>query len=251
MKIIFVFSVLFLFHFSFQHIFYHHFSLIIFPFIFLFIPSCFLLLFLFYPSPLFLYFSISVFLFLFFSLPHVSFSVFLHLLFCVSPFLLSNFLLFSLLILISLFSFFFFTLFTSSSSLLFFCFKKNSKFSVVNFLKTNVSFFFFSNPPVICIFSRVFSSLRRHFSLFVQCFLFFRDSSLFLFLIFFYRSSFWVSSKNRFVFERNQKIIDFFVSILLFLKNIFLIFPLFALKPSPMHDLQKTCCHLSVFSNSF
>ena len=76
----------FLFHFSFQHFFYHHFSLIIFPFIFLFIP--FLLsppfsLLSFSTLSLFLYLSVS-----FFSLPHVSLSVLLHLLFCVSPFLL-------------------------------------------------------------------------------------------------------------------------------------------------------------------
>ena len=94
----------------------------------------------------------------------------------------------------------------------------NSKFSVVNFSMTKMSVF--SNPPVIWIFSRVFSSLRRHFSFFVQCFLFFRDSSLLLILIFFYHSSLWSSSKNRFDFEKSKESLILF-SILFFLKNRF------------------------------
>ena len=111
-------------------------------------------------SPLFLYFSISMFLFLFFSLPHVSLSVFLHRRFLRIPFLFWNILLLSLLILIPLFSYFF-TLFSSYPSL-FFLPKTNSKFSVVNFLMTKMSFFFWTLslseyflvcfPPCVVIF---------------------------------------------------------------------------------------------------
>ena len=75
----------------------------------------------------------------FFSLPHGSLSVFLHLLFCVSPFLFLNILLFSLLILISLFSHFFFTLFSSSPFLLFSCL---NKLKILCGQDENVSFFF-------------------------------------------------------------------------------------------------------------
>ena len=124
-----------------------------------------------------------------------------------------------------------------TSSLPFFL-KKNWNFSVVIFFFWRRKCFFFETLP-LSDFSRVFSSLRRHFSLCFQCFLFFRDSSLFLILIFFYQSSFWVSSKKRFVFERNQKIIDSFLNNILFEKPFFQIFPLFAIKPSSMHDLQK------------
>ena len=93
-----------------------------------------------------------------------------------------------------------------------------------------------------CLFLNHLYLLRRHFPCFVLCFLFFRDSSLFLILIFFYQSSFWSSSKNRFVFNVFpdfyhtvfscmifKNILPFVCVFKLFLKNIFSIF-LFLLK---------------------
>ena len=63
--------------------------------------------------------------------------------------------------------------FFSSSPSLFFFQKKKSNFSVVNFLKTKLVFIFWTLPlsvlNLVC-----FSSLRRHFSLFVLCFLLLR-----------------------------------------------------------------------------
>ena len=123
---------------------------------------------------------------------------------------------------------------------------------MVNFFEDdNVSFFFFRTLLLSEIFLVCFHPCVVIFPCLSIVFCFFRDSSLFIILIFFYQSSFWASSKKRFVFERNQKIIDSFLNTILSEKHFDLIFPLFAPKPSPMHDLQKTCCHLSVFSNSF
>ena len=121
-----------------------------------------------------LFFSISVFLFLFFPQSHVSISVFLHRRFCVSPFVLTHF------------SFFPFVLdlivsfrtspspFLSSSPYLFFFLPKQIQNFLRSFLEAGGSCLVFLNPPVICIKSRVlFLFARRHFSLFVRCFLFF------------------------------------------------------------------------------
>ena len=151
-----------------HHFFFHHFFL---PF-YLFIPFCFSPLFLFSPFSilsLFLYLSVSLSLF-FLSL------MFTHLFFSIAVvayplFVLTHFSSVSLFWSWSL-------CFLASSHFFFFIsvsvfFQKKSNFSVVNFLKTKLCLYFL-NPPVICVKSRVFSSLRRHFSLFVLCFLLLR-----------------------------------------------------------------------------
>ena len=184
-------------------------------------------------SPLFLHFSISVFLFL----------LFLYLMF---PYLFST----SPFLRIPLFDI------SHSSSLhfdldlfVFLLFLYPVQYFLWSiFLKRRKCFF--EPSRYLNFFSCVFL-LASSFFLVRPMFSVFRDSSLLLILIFFYQSSFWASSKKRFVFERNQIIIDSFLNIILFDNPFFPDFPLFAVKVSPMHDLQKLFCHLFVFSSTF
>ena len=160
----------FLFHFFsfniFPIFFFHHCCLCsLFPFIFLFISTCSSLLYLFslFSLPSFLlYLSVSL------SHPlYLMFPYFFHRRFCVSFFGLTHFF-FSLLILISLFSYFFFTfLFVSSSPSLFFL-QKNQKFLWSIFTDEIVLFL---NPPFFGVWSLVFPSLRRPLSLICSMFL--------------------------------------------------------------------------------
>ena len=164
-------SVSFLFHFfpfsifpSFSII---TFSLIIFPLILLFTPFCFSHLFLFSPFsilPLFLYLSVS--LSFFFLHLMINLSLFLHHRCCISSFCFNSFFFcLSLSLLLK---------FVSSSPSLFCLFQKNSKFSVVIFLKTRLCLYF-SNPPVIRVKSRVFFLLASSFFLVCSMFLLLRS----------------------------------------------------------------------------
>ena len=128
-----------------------------------------------HPFLLFSPFSLLSFLHSFFiSLSHVSLTFFLHRRCCVSSFYFNSFFFspsLSLLILISLFSYFF-SRFLLHLRLCFFQ-KKIQNFLWSMFRRRNYVFIFWTLPlsvlNLVC-----FSSLRRHFSLFVLCFLFFR-----------------------------------------------------------------------------
>ena len=128
-----------------------------------------------HPFLLFSPFSLLSFLHSFFiSLSHVSLTFFLHRRCCVSSFYFNSFFFspsLSLLILISLFSYFF-SRFLLHLRLCFFQ-KKIQNYLWSMFRRRNYVFIFWTLPlsvlNLVC-----FSSLRRHFSLFVLCFLFFR-----------------------------------------------------------------------------
>ena len=165
------------------------------------------------------------------------------------------------------FRFSFFFLFSCfCSTFFFFCSRFWMLFSVGPFFWSLFMYLFFWK---LCLVWTSFFSPLKNFSFYMLSLFFTKKQSFFFFLngsfcivlkknvsclLVLQRelSSFWASSKNRFVFERNQKFIDSFLNNILFEKPLFFqIFPLYALKPSPMQDLQKTFCHLSVFSNSF
>ena len=178
-------------------IFYHHFFFVHF-FLSSFCSSLFAFLSFFFSliSPFFPYFSISMF-------PQL----FLHRRCCVFSFCCNSFFFcLSLLILISLFSCFFSRFFPS----LFFHQKKNQNFLWSIFWRLNYVFIFWTLPlsvlNLVC-----FSSLRRHVSLFVLCFLFLRFFIVtFLdhryFFDFLLSIFFWAFFKNLFVFQtKDQK----------------------------------------------
>ena len=154
-------------------------------------------------------------------------------------------------ILISLFSYFFFTLFSSSPFLPFFLLKKLKIFCGQFFEDENV--FFFQTLLLSDFFSCVFL-LASSFFLVCRMFSVFSRFFIISFLDFLLPILIWASSKNRFDFERNQKIIDSCLNIILFeKKHFFFDFSLFAIKPSPIHDLQKTfsicLCFQTLFGN--
>ena len=229
------------------------FSLMIYPFIFVFRP---LFAFLSFFSSLLLH-SVFISLSQCFSFSFFSTSCF-HICFSPSPFLRISFFWCKT---------FFFSPFwswslcfhTSSSPFflhLHFCFLLALKNKVPNFLwsiflKTKMFFFFFRTLPLSEFFSCVFLLAS---SFFLVCPMF----SVFFAILHYFLS--WFSFTNL-LFGPLPKIVLFSKEIkkslilfskLFFLKNPFSWFkPLFALKLSPVHDLQKTFCHLSVFSNSF
>ena len=93
--------------------------------------------------------------------------------------------------------------FISVSAFFFLLLKKSSKFSVVIFLQTKSVFFF--EPSRFLNFSRMFSSLRRHFSLFVQCFLFFSRFFNITYLDFLLPIFFLGLFKKSFCFRKKSK----------------------------------------------
>ena len=146
---------------------------------FLFIPLCFSLLFLCSPFST-LSFSISMILFLFFLYLMFPYLFFLHLLF----FIHSSFLPYDLDLFVSFLLLYLF--FSSSPFLFFFLLNKVEKFLWSIFLRTKMFFFF--EPFPLSDFSRLFSSLRRHF--FIVCPMF----SDFFAILHYYLS--WFSSTN-------------------------------------------------------
>ena len=146
-----------------------------------------------------------------------------------------------------------FCFFSSCHFSFFFCFPFFSqKHDFVCFLSFDIFPFFYHLFFLIIIPSCVFLLAWSFFLVCPMFFCFVRESSWSLFLNFFCQSSLWASYKNRFVFEKVQKIIDPFLDIILFEKPFFLIvLPLFAIKLFFHAWSSKTSCHLHAFSKLF
>ena len=219
------------------------FSLMIYPFIFVFRP---LFAFLSFFSSLLLH-SFFISLSQCFSFSFFSTSCF-HICFSPSPFLRISFFWCKT---------FFFSPFwswslcfhTSSSPFflhLHFCFLLALKNKVPNFLwsiflKTKMFFFFFE-PSRYLNFSRVFSSLRRHFSLFVQCFLFFSRFFIISYLDFLLPIFFLGLFQKSFCFRKKSKNHWFFSQNYSFWKTLF---------PDLNHFSLSNCLPCMIFKKHF
>ena len=141
--------------------------------------------------------------------------MFPHLFFSRSPFSRILFL-FQLIFLLSPFDLDLFVFFL----LTFFLKKKLKIFCGQFFLKTKMCFFK-KKPSRYLIFSRVFSSLRRHFSLFVQCFLFFSRFFIISYLDFSFTNLLFGPPPKNVLFSKEIKKSLILFSIIFFLKNTF------------------------------